>query len=175
MICARCLVQFQAAAAHAAHLIEIHGVPAMLALREARMPAEAPLPTPAPADPPPADPTTTEEPPMPGSTKGQTGATWRCGTCGKVGHTARSCPNPKAATTEKRCGYCRRLKTDHTATCQRAQGATKTATAAKATSPPPPTNGADPIATIRQALDQLETELIRVRALKVELAKVLGG
>jgi hypothetical protein len=37
------------------------------------------------------------------------------------------------------------------------------------------TNGANPIATIRGALDQLEAELAQIRALKAAMAKALGG
>ena len=100
---------------------------------------------------------------------------------------------PRTTDPTKPCGACKRPKDDHTPNCPRGKakgdlgkkskpvpGKTRRAKKARtdyARQPQPsaPTNGADPIVTIRSALEQLEAELANIRALKAAMAKALNA
>jgi len=164
-LCPRCYKPFTGGATGiATHLIDEHGVPAMAALAEARGPAETPPPPSPPADAPPAPSTTTKE--VPAMAKRNT----------------RPGGDP-----DKPCGWCKHPKTAHRPGCPKDTPATRGG--ARTTKPKPAPakkrgrpkttgvarvaapNGADPIATIRGALEQLEAELASARILKAALAQ----
>ena len=66
----------------AAHLVEVHAVSASQGLGEARKALGLPTAAPSPQ---PLAPSPTKESPM------AVPKTWKCGTCGRGGHTARTC------------------------------------------------------------------------------------